>query len=154
MINQKIFDILNTHNENVFTCESFTLGKLGYCIGIVPGSSKTFYGSMCIYQKIFKNTILNNQSINVYSQEYAQTIIKEIANQVNCRFYISTTGNAGPISEKNNEIGKYYYAFYDRNKNQMNSFERKSFKNNRESIINDAIENILNDFLIWLEKVI
>lgn len=155
MINQKIFNLLNFANESVFTCESFTLGKLGYNIGIVPGSSKTFFGSMCVYQKDFKKALLNDEKINIYSKEYAEVVLKKCLNQVNCRFYISTTGNAGPIAKDNREeVGKYYYAFYDRKTNQMNSYEAKSNLQNRHSIIDDAINNILKNFLVFLEKVI
>ncbi|WP_128332076.1 CinA family nicotinamide mononucleotide deamidase-related protein [Apibacter sp. HY039] len=117
-IQQVIISYLIKNNLNLSVSESITGGMISETITSVPGSSKYFKGGIISYQTETKENLLNIpakiiEQHTVVSEEVAKEMALQTSQIFKSDVAISTTGVAGPDTDKyNNPIGLAYIGLY------------------------------------------
>ncbi len=139
---EKLGQLLIEKNYSLSSTESFTVGRFGGKIGVIPGISAVYKGTLVSYQTIIKHTVLNiDQSLidtyGVVSRECAKQMCINGQKLFDSDICISFTGNAGPSAMEGKEVGLIYIgiAFF----NQVYTYEYH-LKGERLEIVNQAID--------------
>jgi PncC family amidohydrolase len=108
------------HNIQIASTESFTVGTFASRIGMHPGISKVYRGSVVSYQTMIKHKVLGiDQALidhyGVVSSEIAHDMATHGKALFDSDVCISFTGNAGPDAMEGKKVGQIYIgiAAYD-----------------------------------------
>lgn len=150
---KEVVDRLINLNKTISTMESCTGGCLASEITNIEGSSEVFKFGAVTYSNEFKikmgvdENIINKYS--VYSMETAISMAKTIASYTNSNYGVGITGKLNRV-DKNNLFGEdniVYICIYDKNNNNVNTFDikvtKQSRKENKEEVINLVREKLL-----------
>ncbi|MGM5632017.1 CinA family nicotinamide mononucleotide deamidase-related protein [Apibacter raozihei] len=127
-IQQVIISYLIKNNLNLSVSESITGGMISETITSVPGSSKYFKGGIISYQTETKENLLNIptkiiEQHTVVSEEVAKEMALQTSQIFKSDVAISTTGVAGPDTDKyNNPIGLAYIGLYFQGEIMVNRY--------------------------------
>ena len=116
MKNKMLTNLVNKLIEKKLTiscCESLTGGLFAAEIVKISGASNTFRGGYVTYQDIAKEILLPNakevlEEVGAISEKMAILMAETVKNQLKTNIAVSFTGNAGPISSENKEVGLVY----------------------------------------------
>ena len=147
MINEKVVNLLKSNKLSISTAESVTGGKIISQIIEIPGASNITEESYVVYSNNAKIKVLGVDKScidknGVVSEQLALEMAEKLKSITGSDIAISTTGEAGPITNELNIsigtvcfgliIGKDKYTF------------TKKFTGDRISIINQSVTFILN----------
>lgn len=126
-------NFLIEHNKTIAAAESFTGGWFAKLITAKPGASKYFKGSIVCYTEDAKINVLgiDEQFLKTYktiSKEVALEMAIKATEKFHTNYGFGFTGNAGPTSSDDQEIGLVYVAVY-----------------NSDTKVSKTIELLLND---------
>lgn len=108
------------HNIQIASTESFTVGHFASQIGMHPGISNVYRGSVVSYQTIIKHQVLGiDQDLidryGVVSSQIARAMATHGRQLFDSDVCISFTGNAGPDAMEGKPVGLIYIgiAYHD-----------------------------------------
>jgi|TARA_B100001093_G_scaffold136189_2_gene128783 nicotinamide-nucleotide amidase len=146
----KVFEFFINNNLTLSTVESITGGKLSSSIIKKAGASTFFKGSLVTYSNEAKIHILNidKEKINQFSA-VSKKISIEMAKSgreiLNSDYCISTTGNAGPLTNDDySKVGHVFVSIATPDKILSKEFY---LKGSREEIFEIVVEKSL-EFLL------
>ena len=113
--------------------ESFTGGAFASKLVKIPGASKFFKGSLVTYSNEVKEKFGINTSNGVISKEISLEMAKKGKEYFDVDYCFSFTGNAGPISMENKEVGLVYISLNE-------EVYELNFGGSREDIISQSID--------------
>lgn len=143
---EKIFELLLRNNLKLCCAESFTGGGIASELISLPGASNIFSLGLICYSNEAKMNMLNvkRHTLDTFGAVSSQTISEMLDGLMRLRLgniFLATSGNAGPTSEKPDEVGMFYIGvmfngkkiikkyFSDGNRNQVIKFGiTKSFE--------------------------
>ncbi|MDR3330151.1 MAG: CinA family protein [Mycoplasmataceae bacterium] len=110
---QEIVEILKNKHLTLSTCESVTGGMIGSHIVNVSGVSKVYLGGIITYSNESKIKLANVvpktlDKFGAISKETALEMAVGVIGKFKSDVAISITGNAGPISDENKQVGMAY----------------------------------------------
>ena len=133
---------LIAHHYSLSSTESFTVGHFASAIGLVPGISAIYRGSLVSYQTRIKHDVLHvhQNTIDQYgvvSAEVAHAMCTNGQMLFDSDICISFTGNAGPSAMEGKPVGLIYIgiAFFD----EVSTYEYH-LNGTREDIVHQAIK--------------
>ena len=117
---QRVFELLKLRGTKLSVAESFTGGGVASALIAYPGMSKCLIESVVTYSNASKISRLGVSSDVIAKRgAVSDDCVFEMANGLlsdpECEIAVATTGNAGPTSEKDGNVGLYYIAIGDRN---------------------------------------
>lgn len=126
---------------SIASVESFTVGNFAAQLGMNPGISKVYRGSLVSYQNDIKERLLGIgadtiEKYGVVSKEVAGLMAMSGHNLFGSDITVSFTGNAGPEVMEGKEVGLVYIAI---KMEKVNVYELH-LEGDREAIVNQAIE--------------
>ena len=133
---QRVFEMLQIHRKRVCIAESFTGGAIASALTLCPGASEFVSEGIVSYTNeskirrlgVSKHTL---ESWGAVSSDCVYEMAVNIMRQSGCDVCVATSGNAGPKSEREGEVGRCYIAVGDMS--GIHIFEH-DFHGNRESI--------------------
>ncbi len=133
---EQINELLKACGRKVCVAESFTGGAISSAITRVAGASEVFgEGIVCYGNKSKVERLgVDEQIISDFGAVSADTVYEMAANvlqQSGCDICLATSGNAGPTSEKEGEVGRCFIAVGDMK--GIHIFEH-NFSGNRENV--------------------
>lgn len=139
-----VFDLLVKLNYKIGFCESCTGGLLSGRFSRIPGVSQVFDRSIVTYSNNAKIEELNvsSNTLNEFgavSKETALEMALGLLDKTNLDLVVSTTGYAGPETEKEakgKSVGLVYICIADRKKNKI---IKSNFTGSRENIQNKIV---------------
>lgn len=137
-----VFDLLLKANYKIGFCESCTGGLVSARFSRIPGVSKVFDRAIVAYSNNakIKEVKVNRDTLEEFgsvSKETALEMARGLLNKSNLDLVVSTTGYAGPNSNKeNDQVGLVYICIADKN---VNKVIQCHFNGNRETIQNKAV---------------
>ncbi len=145
---------LKKANQTVATAESCTGGLLASKLVSVAGASAYFKGSIVAYDTKIKEDFLNVSpktihEFSVVSVQVAEQMATGIKNKFNTNFGISITGNAGPTSTNQHDLGVVCIAIAHPNGVLSERFE---FGQPREKVLNRASNKGMEMLLKLISK--
>lgn len=138
---EELAQLLITKNLSIASVESFTVGSFGSSLGLVPGVSKVYKGTLVCYQNEIKERLagIDKATINKYgvvSKEVAGLLAVSGQNLFGSDITVSFTGNAGPDAMEGKKPGLVYIGI---KMEQVNVYELK-LEGNRHEVIAQAVE--------------
>lgn len=117
---QSTAELLMLSGAKLSIAESFTGGGVASALIAYPGMSKCLIESVVTYSNASKISRLGVSSDVIAKRgAVSDDCVFEMANGLlsdpECEIAVATTGNAGPTSEKDGNVGLYYIAIGDRN---------------------------------------
>lgn len=108
-----LVETLIKKNLTIASCESFTVGQFGACLGSVSGASKTYKGTLVTYQTVIKTEALKVdrqlvQTYGVVSEPIAREMCLKGKTYFDADICVSFTGNAGPEAMEGKPVGLIY----------------------------------------------
>ncbi|WP_211233575.1 CinA family protein [Williamsoniiplasma somnilux] len=147
----EVLTILHEQNLKISACESFTGGMFSNKLTNIPGSSKVFVGSFISYSETMKKNIVKVskrviKKYGVISQECAEEMVLKTQKLLKSHLTISFTGNAGPTSLENKNVGTAYISILFLGRLESFKFEMKTEDRYKFKIgaVNFAFKEILN----------
>lgn len=139
-IEQRVADMLKRYGKTLGLAESFTGGNIASRLVQFPGISQGFKeGIVCYSNEVKHNRLRVSQNIlDNYGAVSVETAYEMAANLLmdgGYDYVLATTGNAGPTSEKDNEVGVCYIAVGDRK--NIDIFPHK-FEGDRQQVIHSG----------------
>ena len=138
-----VYDIL-VHKGYLSTAESFTGGAVCAELVKISGMSELLKKGLVCYSNESKINDLKVDSfiIDKYGAVSEQTAKAMLDGIINCGydFAIATTGNAGPTSEKEDEVGVCYIGVATKNDYCVQKFR---FDGDREFVIKQGTQKAL-----------
>ncbi|PPE05255.1 CinA family protein [Williamsoniiplasma lucivorax] len=112
-LGKQIIEILKAQNLKLASVESFTGGMFANELTNIPGASEVFYGGYVAYSNEFKIKHLKVKKwiikkYGVVSQEVAEEMVKQLIKQTKAHVGVSFTGNAGPTTNNQEQVGVGY----------------------------------------------
>ncbi len=92
----------------IASVESFTGGLFASEIVKIPGASKYFKGALVTYSNEIKEKLGVDTSKGVINKEVAHQMASKGKKYFNVDYCVSFTGNAGPTTLENKEVGLVY----------------------------------------------
>lgn len=110
-----VINLLKTEKKTVCVAESFTGGAIASSLTLCPGASEVFRECVVCYANDSKirRVGVDRTTIETFGAVSADTVYEMAANmlvQSGCDICLATSGNAGPTSEKEGEVGKCFIA--------------------------------------------
>lgn len=148
-----VFNLLKKANYKVGFCESCTGGLLSGKFSRIPGVSQVFDRSIITYSnnakieevKVNTNTL---ERFSAVSEETALEMALGLLNKTNLDLVVSTTGYAGPDSDRDKtSVGLVYICIADRNKNKI---IKCNFNGNRNTVQNKAVTKCFSELKKFL----
>lgn len=157
MKNKMLTNLVNKLIEKKLTiscCESLTGGLFAAEIVKISGASNTFRGGYVTYQDIAKEILLPNakevlEEVGAISEKMAILMAETVKNQLKTNIAVSFTGNAGPISSENKEVGLVYIGIIFNDNKEVYELH---LKGNRQEIRNNCISFVNDKLLLMIEK--
>lgn len=150
MKNKELVELLISKNISISSIESYTGGLFASKLVEIPGSSKTFLGSLVSYSTLIKENVLkvNKETIdtyNVVSKEVAEEMVIKGKEMFLTDIVVSFTGNAGPSFIKDSTLGLCFISILFKDKIITFKKEYKNLSRNeiREDSVNFIIEELL-----------
>ena len=142
---EQVVEQLKSCGKRVGVAESFTGGAISSALTLIPGASEVFIeGAVCYTNESkFRMLEIDRKIIDAYGAVSADTVYEMAAGvleQSGCDICLATTGNAGPTSEKEGEVGRCFIAIGDRK--GIHIFEH-NFKGNRENVTECGVKYAL-----------
>lgn len=150
-----VFNLLKKANYKVGFCESCTGGLLSGKFSRIPGVSQVFDRGIITYSnnakieeaKVNSNTL---EKFSAVSEETALEMALGLLNKTDLDLVVSTTGYAGPDSDKDEATtGLVYICIANRNKNKI---IRCNFSGNRNTIQNKAVTKCFSELKKFLSE--
>lgn len=141
-----VADLLKSKGFTISTAESCTLGQIGYLLGIVPGASAYYKGTVVAYDQQVKTSLLHVsepllRENGVVSEAVAVAMAQGVRAKMNSTYGIATTGNAGPSKgDENKELGVVCIAIATENEVVVEEF---NFGQPREKVVDRAVNKAL-----------
>lgn len=116
LLEKEIGVLLTKNKQTLATAESCTGGNIAHLLTSIPGASNYFVGSVVSYTSEIKERELGVPweliaKYSVVSAEVAEAMAVGIQKKFKTDFAISTTGNAGPTTDKTDKsVGDVYIA--------------------------------------------
>lgn len=116
LLEKEIGDLLVENGQTLATAESCTGGNIAHLITTVPGASSYFMGSIVSYNVQIKVDELHVaesliKEFSVVSAAVAEAMALGIQQKFNTDYAVSTTGNAGPTTDKTDtSVGDVFIA--------------------------------------------
>ncbi len=138
---EELANLLIARNLSIASVESFTVGNFGASLGMVPGVSKVYKGTLVCYQNDIKERLAGIESdtiakYGVVSKEVAGLLAISGQTLFSSDITVSFTGNAGPDVMEDKEPGLVYIGI---KMEQVNVYELK-LEGDRRSVIFQAVE--------------
>ncbi len=157
MKNKMLTNLVNKLIEKKLTiscCESLTGGLFAAEIVKISGASNTFRGGYVTYQDIAKEILLPNakevlEEVGAISEKMAILMAETVKNQLKTNIAVSFTGNAGPISSENKEVGLVYIGIIFNDNKEVYELH---LKGNRQEIRHNCISFVNDKLLSMIEK--
>ena len=157
MKNKMLTNLVNKLIEKKLTiscCESLTGGLFAAEIVKISGASNTFRGGYVTYQDIAKEILLPNakevlEEVGAISEKMAILMAETVKNQLKTNIAVSFTGNAGPISSENKEVGLVYIGIIFNDNKEVYELH---LKGNRQEIRHNGITLVNDKLLSMIEK--
>ena len=135
-------------------CDSLTGGLFAAEIVKISGASNTFRGGYVTYQDIAKEILLPNakevlEEVGAISEKMAILMAETVKNQLKTNIAVSFTGNAGPISSENKEVGLVYIGIIFNDNKEVYELH---LKGNRQEIRHNCISFVNDKLLSMIEK--
>ncbi|MDE5651521.1 MAG: CinA family protein [Ureaplasma sp.] len=153
----KIKNELNNKKMKLATAESASCGYLANLIGSVPGISSIYNGGVIVYSELAKNKILkiSKKLLKKYgtiSKECVEKMVSKTSRILNSTNVIAISGNAGPDSIENKNLGCFYCGIMvdGRTTIDMVEIDKKLDRNQMRSKI---VEYCLNKMIDELKKL-
>lgn len=150
----ELCEMLIKENLQIASTESFTVGNFASRIGMHPGISKVYRGSVVSYQTMIKHRVLHidQQLIDQYgvvSSQIAHAMCVQGKKLFDSDICISFTGNAGPDAMEGKKVGLIYIgiAFKD----DVYTYEYE-LNGSRKEIVDQAIEIGVNNLMKLLQQ--
>ncbi len=147
---EELAKLLINKNLSIASIESFTVGNFASRIGMVPGISKVYKGSLVSYQTIIKLEVLHIDpeiisTYGVVSKEIAGLMCINGKKMFDTDVCVSFTGNAGPDAMEGKKVGLIYIGISYQD--DVHTYEYE-LSGSRQEIVNQAIQlgimNLLN----------
>ena len=137
---ETVAELLMKTNKTLGLAESFTGGNIAASLVAVPGISRSLKeGIVCYANETKQNRLRVSSSIlDNYGAVSVETAYEMAANLLmdgHHDYVVATTGNAGPTSEKPDEVGVCYIAVGD--KRNIDIFPYR-FRGDRQSVIHSG----------------
>lgn len=147
-LSEKVANILIRREKTLGLAESFTCGNIAASLVKTPGISKSLReGIVCYSNEAKKNRLrVSGELLENYgavSGEVAYEMAANLLVDSGLDYVIATTGNAGPTSEKPDEVGVCYIAVGD---GHTIDVYREKFDGDRERVIKCGTEKALYYF--------
>ena len=150
----ELCEFLIANNIQIASVESFTVGTFASRIGMHPGISKVYRGSVVSYQTMIKHRVLGiDQDLidqyGVVSSQIAREMCTHGQKLFDSDVCISLTGNAGPDAMEGKKVGLIYIgiAYHD----EVYTYEYE-LSGNRKEIVDQAIKLGCANLLKALKK--
>jgi len=147
---KEVVNKLIDNNISISFAESCTGGSIASVLTKIPGVSKIFKGSFVTYSAEYKNRFLNvpYDVINDYgvvSKDVSVLMAGGLKNLTGADLCLSITGNCGPTSNDNHEVGLafstiIYKDIIDTKEYRLNLDRTQMI----EYLVNDQFERINN----------
>ncbi|MGI6644832.1 MAG: CinA family protein [Bacilli bacterium] len=114
MLNRKaILDELLKNKKTLGSVESLTGGLFSSSVVSIPGASSVFLGALVTYRADLKNKVAHVDKklideFGVVSSEVAKAMAENGRKILGVDYCLSFTGNAGPLTLDNKEVGEVY----------------------------------------------
>lgn len=149
----ELCEMLIKENLQIASTESFTVGNFAARIGMHPGISAVYRGSVVSYQTMIKHRVLkiDQDLIDTYgvvSSQIARAMCVNGKKLFDSDICISFTGNAGPDAMEGKKVGLIYIgiAFKD----DVYTYEYE-LNGDRKEIVDQAIEIGVNNLMKVLQ---
>lgn len=144
-LSEKVASILISQNKTLGVAESFTGGNIAASLVSVEGISASLKEGIVCYSneaKIKRLRVPNNiiKNYGAVSDETAYEMAANLLVDGKYDYVLATTGNAGPTSEKPNEVGVCYIAVGT--KDAVDVY-KCAFSGNRDEVIKDGTQTAL-----------
>ncbi|MDE7394990.1 MAG: CinA family protein [Clostridiales bacterium] len=144
-LSERVAKLLMAQRKTLGIAESFTGGAIASSLVRVAGVSESFKESVVCYSNEVKSrrlhiapeTIEQNGAVSI---ETAYEMAANLLMDGNYDYVMATTGNAGPTSEKPNEVGVCYIAVGDRENVHIYRYQ---FTGNRDEVIAYGVQAAL-----------
>ncbi|MDD3809951.1 MAG: CinA family protein [Erysipelotrichaceae bacterium] len=138
---EELAKLLIARNISIASVESFTVGNFGASLGMVPGVSKIYKGTLVCYQNEIKERLagIDKATISKYgvvSKEVAGLMAISGQNLFDSDIAVSFTGNAGPDVMEDKEAGLVYVGI---KMEQVSVYELK-LEGDRATVIFQAVD--------------
>lgn len=148
-------DLLMRSGKRLSIAESFTGGGVASALIATPGMSNSLIESVVCYSnqskvarlRVSETTLVNSGAV---SEDTAYEMAVGLFENPKCEIAVATTGNAGPTSEKEGQVGLYYVAVGDRKTihvferfHKVENADKKSAEEIRQEITQAGIETAL-----------
>ncbi|EMD17303.1 competence/damage-inducible protein CinA domain [Eggerthia catenaformis OT 569 = DSM 20559] len=138
---EKLGKLLIEKGYSLSSTESFTVGGFASQIGLVPGISTVYKGTLVSYQTVVKEQVLHIKKAlldryGAVSSQCAEAMCKKGAELFESDICISFTGNAGPLPMEDKPIGLIYIGIVFFNEIFIYEYQ---LNGSRKEIIDQAI---------------
>ncbi|MDI4567521.1 MAG: nicotinamide-nucleotide amidohydrolase family protein [Mycoplasma sp.] len=120
----------------IATIESMTGGAIGAAFAKIAGASSWYLGGYIVYSHQFKKQLGLNVENGVINKNFVLQMSNWLKKETNADINIAISGNAGPATQDNKEIGLVYIAFNDK-------VYELNFIGSRKKIIDQAVDFVL-----------
>ena len=146
--------VLKKHDLTIASIESLTGGLFASELVSNAGASDVFLGSIVSYANIIKQEVLKIdlkfiEEYGVVSKEIASLMAINGSTLLGSDVTVSFTGNAGPDTLENKDLGLIYTCI--KVNNQIFNFKDK-LSGNRNKIRHDIVNLLKNRIIVILEK--
>lgn len=133
------------NKKTLSVAESCSGGYLSYLFTYLPNSSYYFKGSVIIYTNEIKKEILHIdeniiRNYGAISKEVSVEMANKVLKKFSTDYGISVTGNLGPITSENKQIGLIFLTIYSKDNVVTKKF---NIKGNREEIRKKLVYNTI-----------
>lgn len=142
---EQVVDLLKIRGKKICVAESFTGGAIASALTSIAGASEYFYEGIVSYSNLSKQDRLDVEpaiikQFGAVSIETAYEMAANILMHNKCDIVLATTGNAGPTSEKDGQVGVCFIAVGDSGGIHIYQY---NFKGDRQSVIQSGMKTAL-----------
>ena len=139
----EVSTLLRKNKLKLCAAESFTGGGIASAFVSLAGASDIFVTSLVCYAEQAKMSLLGvpNDTLGKYGAVSEQTVSRMLDGLKRLNLgdvFIATSGNAGPTSEKPNEVGLFYLGVMYKDKKIIKKYQ---VSGDRQEVIAQGIEN-------------
>ena len=140
---EEVSVLLRKNNLKLCAAESFTGGGIASNIVSLAGASDIFVTSLVCYLEQAKMALLgvSDATLKEYGAVSEQTVSEMLDGLKRLGLgdvFVATSGNAGPTSEKPNEVGLFYLGVMFKDKKIIKKYQ---VSGNRQEVIDQGVEN-------------
>ncbi|MCH5164472.1 MAG: CinA family protein [Clostridiales bacterium] len=152
---EEVSCILRKNNLKLCVAESFTGGLVASSFVSLAGASDIFVTSLVCYAEQAKKALLgvSDYTLKEYGAVSEQTVSEMLDGLKRLSLgdvFVATSGNAGPTSEKPNEVGLFYLGVMFKDRKIIKKYQ---VSGNRQEVINQGAQNSFDLILQVLSDI-